>query len=124
MRRFTKDQRGAVAIEYAIVLPALLSFAIAIMDFGRLMFTTVTLDRAVQSAARCGSFNTTSCATDAAIKTFAVGQAWGMKLATSNFVVTHPSCGVKVSASVSFKFFLPWWPANLSKVTAAACNPI
>ena len=78
--RLWREDRGAAAIEYAFVLPALLMFAFGIIDVGRLVWTQVTLDRAVQAAARCASVNSTTCGTDSAIQTYASGQAWGMSV--------------------------------------------
>ena len=95
MRRL--DDKGAAMLEYAVVLPIFLSFTIGVMDMSRLLWTQVTLDRAVQSAARCAAVNTTACGGAAAIQTFAAGEAWGVSVASSNFAVSYPSCGVTVS---------------------------
>jgi Flp pilus assembly protein TadG len=123
MRCFLRDERGAAAIEYAFVLPALLGFALGVMDLGRLVWTEVTLDRAVQAAARCAVVNATTCGTDAGIQSYAAGQAWGMSVPTSSFTITRPACGVTVRAETSFAFTVPW-PVNISSVQAAACYPV
>jgi hypothetical protein len=46
---------GAVAIEYAFVLPALLLFLLGILECGRLFWSYTTLYRATEAAARCGA---------------------------------------------------------------------
>jgi len=43
---------GTVAIEYALILPVMLLFTLGIMDTGRLLWTYITLTRAVEAAAR------------------------------------------------------------------------
>jgi Flp pilus assembly protein TadG len=122
MRRFARDDRGAAAIEYAFVLPALLGLAIGVMDLGRLVWTQVTLDRAVQAAARCAAVNATTCGSDANIKANASQGAWGMTVAASKFTVSRPACGVQVEAQVTFQYTVPW-PAAPATVRSAACYP-
>ena len=123
MRRFGHDDAGAAALEYAFVLPVMLAFAIGVMDLGRLVWMQVTLDRAVQAAARCASVNPTRCGGDPAIKSYAATSAWGMTVPASTFVVSRPACGVTVSATMSFKYFAPW-PNAPSTLTSAACYPV
>ena len=52
---------GSVAIEYGLILPAMLLFTLGIMDAGRLVWTNMTLSWATDAAARCGAVNTTTC---------------------------------------------------------------
>ncbi len=121
MRRL--DDRGTLSIEYALILPAFLTLTLGVMDLGRLMWTQVTLDRAVQAAARCASVNSSACTTDAAVQAYAAGQAWGLTTQASNFTVTHPSCGVSVTAQLAFAFVMPWPTTGVSSVSASACYP-
>ena len=123
MKRFRRDDGGATALEYAFVLPALLGFAIGVMDLGRLVWTQVTLDRAVQAAARCASINPTKCGADPAIKSYAATSAWGMSVPASIFAVSRPVCGVTVSAATSFEYLAPW-PGAPATVTSSACYPV
>ncbi|MGA7974726.1 MAG: TadE/TadG family type IV pilus assembly protein, partial [Pseudolabrys sp.] len=53
--RPTNRRRGAVAIEYALILPALLLLVIGIIDTGRVLWTYTTLYRATEAAARCAA---------------------------------------------------------------------
>jgi len=123
MRNFANDERGAAALEYAFVLPALIGFAIAVMDLGRLVWTEVTLDRAVQVAARCASVNSTNCGTNAAIQSYAATSAWGLHTPASSFIVTRLTCGVSVRVQASFRYYVPW-PKAPTPVTSQACYPL
>jgi len=104
-------------------------FLLGVMDFGRLMWSNVTLARAVNVAARCASVNTTTCGTTALIQTYAVGQAWGLGLAAANFVPSVQTCGNQVIGTMSFVFVIPWFygttdPVGTSQtmsLTATAC---
>lgn len=51
-RRLLRDERGAATLEFAIVVPVLLTLLLAIIDFGRLMFTVASLAAAVREGAR------------------------------------------------------------------------
>jgi len=126
--RERRRQRGAAAIEYALILPAVLIFFFGLMDAGRLLWSYTTLSRAVEAAARCGAINTTLCGTAAQVKTFAVSQAWGMTITASAFTVTTATCGIKVSGSYDFEYVMPILNAVVPKgtitVTASACYPL
>jgi Flp pilus assembly protein TadG len=52
--RRTRD-RGAAAVEFVLVLPVLLLIIFGIIDFGRMLYTQITLSQAAQSAARAGA---------------------------------------------------------------------
>lgn len=106
---------GSVAIEYGLILPAMLLFTLGIMDAGRLVWTNMTLSWATDAAARCGAVNTTTCPT-ASIPGYASGLAneFGIYDATAaNFVATPSVCGVgsvQVQATYTFQFVVPWFP--------------
>ena len=68
------DTAGSVAIEYGLILPAMLLFTLGIMDAGRLLWTNITLTRATEVAARCGAVNVTTCPA-ASIPAYAATQA-------------------------------------------------
>ena len=117
------DDRGASSLEYAVLLPVFLSLVFGVMDLGRLVWTQVTLDRAVQAAARCAAINSTTCGTDAAVQTYATTQTWGLTTSTGVFAVTHPTCGVTVSVALPFQLVVPWPGSNISSLSATACYP-
>lgn len=116
------DRRGTTAIEYAIILPALLLFLLGIMDTGRLLWTYSTLYRAAEAAARCGAVNVTDCASTTQIRNQAVAAAWGLTVDASAFTVANQSCGMQVSATYSFTFTIPGFSAITLNPTA--CHPI
>lgn len=117
------SRRGAAAVEYALVLPALLLFTFGAMDVGRLLWTQTTLERAAEAAARCGAIDAATCGTISDIKTYAVGQAYGLPLTAGAFTVTLPACGVQVVADSSFTFVIPWIGTPAILLRATACYP-
>jgi hypothetical protein len=47
-----RNERGAVAVEFALVVPVLLLLVLGMIDFGRLWFTQVSLSQAAREGAR------------------------------------------------------------------------
>lgn len=122
------QERGNVAIEYALILPVLLVFTLGIMDTGRLLWAVATLNRAAEAAARCAAINTTDCGTTAQIQTRAVAEAWGLTVAPSAFTISKPACGIQVDANYDFTFITPglgaFVPLGIQTLSATACYPL
>lgn len=122
------QERGNVAIEYALILPVLIVFTFGLMDTGRLLWAVATLNRAAEAAARCAAINTTDCGTAAQIQTRAVAEAWGMTVAPSAFTISKPACGIQVDATYDFTFVTPglgaFVPLGTQTLNATACYPL
>jgi Flp pilus assembly protein TadG len=118
-------ERGAAAVEFALVLPILLLCVLGLIEFARAIWTQATLDYAVQAAARCAAVDTNTCGTDVNIRNYAAGRAPGLWFTdpTSTFSVTRPSCGVQVTASLPFDFLVPALLPYSRTLTARACFP-
>lgn len=124
MRRFArKGDGGTAAVEFALVFPVVLVFTLGIIDVGRLLWTQTTLDRAVLAAARCAAVNATTCGTAANIQSYAVTQAYGLKITSSVFTVTQATTNVCVSAALTFRLIIPWVGETVN-LAANACYPI
>ena len=130
MQRRRTDLRGAVAIEYAFVLPVLLLFVLGIMECSRLFWTYTTLYRATEAAARCGAVDVTLCATVAEIEAYAVTQAYGLNISASAFTAASAACGMQVTATFPFTLVIPWIAAgtpsgsfNVITLNPTACYP-
>lgn len=121
--RTSRGERGSVAVEYGIVLPALLLLVLGLIDTGRLVWTQTTLDRAVEAAARCGAVDSVKCATAAAVQSYAVSEAYGLTIEASAFTVAAKTCGISVSAEYPFKLVIPWIARTDLTLAAEACYP-
>lgn len=122
-RGILADRRGTTALEYALILPALLMLILGIMDVGRLVWVQGTLEYATAAAARCAAVNATDCTTTAQVQAYGVARAFGMTLATSDFTVTTEACGRRVAASRPFTFVTPWVTPQDLTLAASACYP-
>ncbi len=49
-----KDNAGTTAIEFAIILPVLLTFVMGILEVGMIFFATMTIESAISNTARLG----------------------------------------------------------------------
>lgn len=119
-----RDERGATALEFAILAPIFFLLIFGIIAFGLLFWTQVGLQHGAEMAARCASINASLCPTGnpSAITTYATQQALGLSLPASTFSYSTPACGNQVSASYRFQFpdILNLGPLTL---TAQACFP-
>jgi|HubBroStandDraft_1064217.scaffolds.fasta_scaffold906743_1 Flp pilus assembly protein TadG len=115
---------GAVGVEYGLLLPALLVLVLGIIDTGRLLWTQTTLEHAVEAASRCAAVDTTLCSTASQTQTYAVAQAFGLQVATTNFTVGTLACGKNVTASVPFVLIIPWITTTSLTLTATSCYPL
>ncbi len=61
-RRWSEDERGGVLVEFAIVVSLFLFMMFSIIDFGRLAFSHVTAEKAVQIAVRRAIVRPPACA--------------------------------------------------------------
>jgi Flp pilus assembly protein TadG len=118
------DQRGATALEFALLAPVFFALVFGIIALGMLFWTQVGLQHGAEMAARCASVNTALCPNNSpsTITTYAAQQALGLTLPASTFTYTTPACGNQVSASYTFQF-----PSilNINSVTltAQSCFP-
>ena len=119
-----RDERGATALEFAILAPVFFLLIFGIIAFGLLFWTQVGLQHGAEMAARCASINTTLCpnGNPSAIQNYATQQAFGLSLPASTFTPSTQACGNQVSATYTFVFpdILNLSPLTL---TAQACFP-
>jgi Flp pilus assembly protein TadG len=133
-RNVAQDCRGASAVEAAIALPILLVLIFGVIEVGFMLWTQVSLNFAVEQAARCGALNygvpkATICKTAATIQSFAVAQAVGIpNLTTANFTVhTNGAAvcgsGTQVAASYNFQSMVQSLVPYTLTISATSCYP-
>ena len=125
LTRIALDERGASALEFALIAPAFFLFIFGIIEFGLLFWTQIGLQHGAEMAARCASINANLCLTNnpSTITTYAMQQAYGLTLPVSTFTYSTAACGNQVSATYSFAFVgVP----NLGPltITAQSCFPV
>src|SRR5258708_4757780 len=121
--RLWRSSGGTSAIEMAVLLPVLLTFLYGICEFGRALWTQSALEYAVEAAARCAALATASCNDTSSTQTYAASQVNGLTIPSSEFTVSTPSCGTKVSVTHAFDLAVPnLIPWNMT-LSAQSCHP-
>jgi Flp pilus assembly protein TadG len=114
------DRSGALAIEFALIAPALLLTIFGGMEFGRMIWTQSALHLSVEAAARCGAVGL--CTTSSA-PAYAAAVTPQLQFASSVFSASSATCGFKVSASYAFTFIASGLFPYTPTLTALACVP-
>jgi Flp pilus assembly protein TadG len=111
--RDTPRDRGAVAIEFALLLPVLLLLLFGIIDFGRALNASITLTQAAREGARFAAVADAIGLpnTSAAVKDRTVAAATGLNLTSANVTPTTCTANETGDATVKvtyvFKFITP-----------------
>lgn len=120
---FLRSRRGTSAVEFALVAPAFFALIFGMEEVGRLCWTQMTLQHAVELAARCGAVNTTTCGSATQTESYAASETPGMTIPSSAFSASTSSCGYEVQASFAFTSLVPELvPFDLT-LQAQSCYP-
>lgn len=122
-----RTDRGAVAIEFALLLPVMLLILGGIIDFGRAFFTQITVTNAAREGARAAIG---SSATAGDVQTRATAAAPGLPgLTTSAVLCGSPGSAAQVTATTPFTWpvldpLIPGntFPDTLSSTAVMRCS--
>ncbi|MBO9574661.1 MAG: pilus assembly protein [Sphingobium sp.] len=129
--RLLRCARGASTIEFALLAPVFLVFLFGLIEAGRLMWVTQSINEVAYSSARCMS-TSSSCATTTAIQSYAVSRAatYQLTITAANVVTaSNITCDgnagsnkVTVTYAVrsAVRTMLPFIPAS---IVGYACFP-
>ena len=84
------SERGAVAVEFALILPLLVMLVFGIVDFGRAYNAQITLTQAAREGARMAALETALGYNDATVAAKTATAATGLGLTSA--AVTVSSC--------------------------------
>ncbi|BAS16280.1 hypothetical protein AHiyo8_45830 [Arthrobacter sp. Hiyo8] len=98
------SERGAVAVEFAILAPLLIMLLLGIMEFGRAYNVQVSLSNAAREGVRVMAISNDQTAAKTAAKNAAVSLNPG--LADTNFTFSPASCTSGAQMSVTIKYTL------------------
>jgi Flp pilus assembly protein TadG len=127
LQRLGGDTQGATSVEFAATMPLFLMLTFGVVVAGWLLWIELSLQHAVEMAARCASVNTTVCNNTSNIQNFAVQNSYGLNPPASTFTVSAPpvsTCGNQVSASYTFNYLTNYFFSGASlTLTAQSCYP-
>ncbi len=138
-RTLRKDERGAAAVEFALVAVPLLLVLFGIIEYGRLQWTRSAMESVANSGARCIGIGQVECSVSgvynaAKAQTFILETATelSLQLSSSDIAINNTATcnGVSGFAEVSlthtFETALPFIFGQMSTgvpLTAAVCFP-
>ena len=120
--RLLRDRGASTAIEFSLVLPAIVGVIMGLIEVGQVMWTQMALNSAVQSASRCASVTPQTCGTSGQVQAYASQHAGGLALPAGAFTFTTPACGMQVAANYAFTPFTSYIPMSFT-MTATSCYP-
>jgi len=98
------SERGAVAVEFALLAPVLVLLLLGIMEFGRAYNAQVSLSNAAREGVRVMAISNDQTAARTAAKNAAVSLS--PQLADANFTFSQASCSSGGQMSVTIKYTL------------------
>jgi Flp pilus assembly pilin Flp len=116
-----RDERGAAAVEYALVLPVFITLIIGALCLGSVAFAANGLHYAVQDAARCAAVKTTVCSNSSTTIAYAQSRYSGPKIAPV-FTFSTAGCGHTVTGAGSYPLILAVATIHVP-LSASACYP-
>ncbi len=130
------DTRGAVAVEFALILPVLIFFLYTLVEVGRGVWTHNVLQLSVEEAARFASANPTATASEVSAVAEGMGAVLGNAAAVTYTVTTEAGASPRiryttVQAALSHQLLMPGMkdangalPPSLLNLTATARMPV
>jgi Flp pilus assembly protein TadG len=119
--RFLRHTGGATAVEYALVLPLVVTMILGSIWAGLLAFSVSSMELAVESAARCAAVDGNRCPDAQATQVYALSQYAGPAISPS-FTLTNTGCGHTVTGRANFNInILPG--VSTMPINVTACYP-
>lgn len=119
-RRARGSESGGVAVEFALISPALIMLIVGTLYIGLVMYSASGLHAAAEAAARCYSVSPSQCPDGAATQLYAKNHYYGTGAPV--FSASVSACGHKVTgtATMVLSAGIAKWSIPFSSV---ACYP-
>jgi Flp pilus assembly protein TadG len=122
VRAMRREESGATAAEFALVVPTFLLLVFGTINVGMAMSAVIQIHYAAKKAARCLSTDVTASCTPGNIDSVAKGYYDGPGITGLTFTATAPSCGNQVTGTGSYDL-LTGFSSTAVTITANACYP-
>lgn len=119
------NDRGAAAVEFALIFPVFIMFVLGIIDFGRIYWIKSSMQFVVEQSTRHAMVNTSI--TEAALETYAYAQQTGVSASGAVFDADIDDSGainyMTITGTYSFTFLTPLVGTTLT-LDAKSVTPI
>ena len=116
------DERGAAAVEFALVSPIFILLTIGIMCLCMALWAVGSLHYAVEDGARCASVRTTVCKDQATTISYTQSRYFGPSNSPSFTMPTPPCGGFAVTGTANYVIDLGLTQVTVP-ISATACFP-
>jgi len=125
MRRILYNDDGAIALEFALVVPVFLLLVLGIFGLALILWTENSIQYAVEQAARCAAVDATDCGTAAAVRDATIAWAGGVPLAATDVTVNlAATCAAGQSGkAVAVRHTITYFVFVDVNTAAEACYP-
>jgi Flp pilus assembly protein TadG len=121
MSRYWSDDRGAAAVEFALVAQCVVMLLVGIMSLSLMMLSIGSMHFAAEAAARCASARPSVCSSQATIVAYANSSYLGAVI-TPTFTYTAAACGNQVSATATYTLNVGMFQWSIP-LSATSCFP-
>ena len=104
LSQLRRDQRGVVAVEFAMIAPIFFGLLIGIIDVGRYMWTLNTIQYAIDQGVRAGVVQQLS---DQDVTDLVKNSLAGLKAGAIDVDVTDNGASLTVAAATDYAFLFP-----------------
>ena len=114
-----QNERGAAAVEFALLLPVLLTILYGIIEFGMIMYGREVVTNASREGARAGIIQVSPKPTSGQITTIATNYLTGTGINPSQVTITVAGAGgasptmLTVTATYNYPWLVPYIPTVL-----------
>lgn len=127
---YRRDQRGAAAVEFVLVLPLFLALSFGVVHMSLLVYASVNLHDATEWTARClaVSANDTSggaCPSTASVQTYGLSRYSGPNISPTFSVISGTTCTgsvAQVQGTGTYKASVGFFSLSVP-LTAKSCFP-
>jgi Flp pilus assembly protein TadG len=122
LSRFLRNERGATAVEFVLIVPSLAMMTIGIINASLMVFTVATVHFATEDAARWCMINKSTCTSDT-VNTYAVSRYAGVPVSPTFALTTPATCtGEQVTGTATYNFVTGVGNVSIP-ISATACRP-
>jgi len=119
--RYWGDERGATAVEFALVAPAAVMLLVGAINLSLMLLSIGSMHFAVEAAARCASVVPTVCSDSITVVAYANSRYAGA-LITPVFTYVSAACGNQVNGSITYTLDVGLFQRSVS-LSATSCFP-